>query len=249
MRRSTPLTGVTTSSPRPSRLRVRRERAGRSSRRCGTGSGRGHAQEPPLRVRPRASRRRRLSAATRWCSHRSLRWCPAEPQPPVAAGDQPGDRPFDHGPVLAVDGLELGVLGAGSVRALQRVVRMQGQLAAAGGAGAAGPQRAVAAARAEGRLAGAGDPGGQPVRAGHRGGGLVDGEVVEGEPAVHGRAQRPRLDDRGVPGLRAARPAARRCRRPNRPAPRAGRVRRPAARSDRGVGVLRPGGRGQRARR
>ena len=63
---------------------------------------------------------------------------PDEPQPPVAAGDQPGDRPFDHRPVLAVDGLELGISGAGSVRALQCVVRMQGQLAAAGRAGAAG---------------------------------------------------------------------------------------------------------------
>ena len=68
---------------------------------------------------------------------------PDEPQPPVAAGDQPGDRAFDHGPVLAVDGLELGISGAGSVRALQRVVRMQPQRAAAGRGGAAGPQRAV----------------------------------------------------------------------------------------------------------
>src|SRR5207342_1118237 len=30
---------------------------------------------------------------------------------------------------------------------------------------------------------------------------LVDGEVIEGEPAVHGRAQRLRLDDGGVPGV------------------------------------------------
>ena len=33
-------------------------------------------QVPPLRVSPRASRRRRYSAATRWCSHRSLRRAP-----------------------------------------------------------------------------------------------------------------------------------------------------------------------------
>ena len=86
------------------------------------------------------------------------------------------------------------------------------------------------------------------VRAGHRAGRLVDGELVEGEPAVHGRAQRPRLDDRGVPGLR-----------PGRGQQLAGAVGRIAQHldrvgflgqqldADRGVGVLRPGGRGQRA--
>jgi hypothetical protein len=37
--------------------------------------------------------------------------------------------------------------------------------------------------------------------AGHGAGGLVDGEVVGGEPAVHRRSQWGRFDDRGVSGL------------------------------------------------
>ena len=63
------------------------------------------------------------------------------------------------------------------------------------------PQRAAAAGRAEGRRARSAVmrrvcPPGQvtwPV-------GLVDGEVVDGEPARHGRAQRQRFDHRGVSG-------------------------------------------------
>ena len=46
---------------------------GRSSRRAADlGQAEATAQDPSLRVSPRVSRRRRFSAATRWCSHRSL---------------------------------------------------------------------------------------------------------------------------------------------------------------------------------
>ena len=48
---------------------------------------------------------------------------------------------FGRGPVRAADGLELQILRAFTVRALQRVAPVQGQLAAAGRAGAVGPQR------------------------------------------------------------------------------------------------------------
>src|SRR3954454_7559279 len=52
---------------------------------------------------------------------------PDEPQPPVATRDQPRDRPFDHGPVLAVDGLELRLLRADPMGPLQCIVGMQPQ--------------------------------------------------------------------------------------------------------------------------
>ena len=78
---------------------------------------------------------------------------------------------------------------------------------------------------------------------------VVDGEVVDGEPAGDRRAQRPRLDDRGVPGLGERGRAAHRCRRRNRPAPPPGpvssaeqRQRRPRRR-----GCPAPAGLGQRA--
>ena len=54
--------------------------------------------------------------------------------------------------------------------------------------GAAGAQRAAAAGGAEGGPAAAADRAGHPVRAGRGAGGVVDGEVVDGEPARHGRA-------------------------------------------------------------
>src|SRR5436305_712203 len=38
-------------------------------------------------------------------------------------------------------------------------------------------------------------------RSGRRAGGLVNGEFIGGEPAVHGWLERPGLDNRGVPGL------------------------------------------------
>src|SRR6185312_9603608 len=55
----------------------------------------------------------------------------AEPQPPVPAGDQPGDGAFDHGPMLTVGGLELWVLGAAAVTAQEGVVWVQPQRPAA----------------------------------------------------------------------------------------------------------------------
>src|SRR5262245_1090810 len=63
------------------------------------------------------------------------------------------------------------------------------------------PQRAGAARGAEGDGPACGDGPGDPGRAGDGPGGLIDGEVVQGEPAVDGRRERPGLDHRGVPGL------------------------------------------------
>jgi hypothetical protein len=49
-------------------------------------------------------------------------------------------------------------------------------------------------------VAGGGDGPGDVGRAGDGAGGLIDGEVIQGEPAVDGRLERPGLDDRLVPG-------------------------------------------------
>jgi hypothetical protein len=47
-----------------------------SHRSAGPGQAGASVQVPPLRIRPRVSSRRRFSAATRWCSHRSLSRAP-----------------------------------------------------------------------------------------------------------------------------------------------------------------------------
>ena len=62
-------------------------------------------------------------------------------------------------------------------------------------------ERAVAAQCTEDHAAGFGDRAGVAGRAGHRGGVLVDGEVVDGEPALDRRGQRPGLDHRVVSGV------------------------------------------------
>lgn len=65
-------------------------------------------------------------------------------------------------------------------------------------------QRASATARPERHASPRADRAGEPVQAGHRprsvAVGFDDEEIVEGEPALHGRVQRPRFDDRRVPG-------------------------------------------------
>jgi hypothetical protein len=62
-------------------------------------------------------------------------------------------------------------------------------------------QRAAAAGGSEGDVAAGGDAPGDLVRAGDGAFVLVDGEVVEGEPALDRRLQRLGLDHRGIPGL------------------------------------------------
>src|SRR3954471_2039118 len=105
---------------------------------------------------------------------------------PVSAGE-PGDGAFDHGPVPAVVGLEVRLGSARPMFPLERVVGMKVQVAAAVGGGAAGAYRAAAAGRAEVHVPGARDGPGDFVWAGRGAGGLIDGEVIEGEPAGHDR--------------------------------------------------------------
>jgi hypothetical protein len=94
---------------------------------------------PTTQWRPCTGGRRRISAASRARSAQSRRGFElvlrstarsAEPQLAVAAGDQPGDRAFDHRSVLAVDSLELWIAGALAVRPGDRVEPMQRQRAA-----------------------------------------------------------------------------------------------------------------------
>lgn len=54
----------------------------------------------------------------------------------------------------------------------------------------------------------------ESVRAGHGAGLVIDGEVVQGEPARHRRPQRERLDERNMPGLGPVRPGPRPIRTP-----------------------------------
>src|SRR5689334_24606479 len=62
-------------------------------------------------------------------------------------------------------------------------------------------QRAAAAGGSEGNVAAGGDAPSDLVRAGDGAFVLVDGEVVEGEPALDRGLQRLGLDRRGIPGL------------------------------------------------
>ena len=113
---------------------------------------------------------------------------------------EPRDGAFDHGPVMAVIGLEVRVLGAGAVFAQEFVLGMQLDLPAPGGGGAAGLQRAAAAPRAEGCPALRGARADQPVRARQRTGGRVENEIINGESAGDRDGQGPGLDERLGPG-------------------------------------------------
>ena len=115
---------------------------------------------------------------------------------PVAAGE-PGDGSFDHGSVGPVGGLERLLGGAGPVLALQRVVLVKLDGSSGRRRGAAFGEWAAPTGRPEDRVALRRQGAGDPVRAGQGSGGRVVGEVVDGEPAGHGRAGRPGLDDRG----------------------------------------------------
>ena len=92
--------------------------------------------------------------------------------------------------------------------AQQLLVRVDAHRPAVRGAGATPPQRAVRAQRAEGHRPFRAHRPGVPGRAGDRAGRLIDGEIVEGEPAGHGRTQRLGLDRRLVTGVRWAARAA-----------------------------------------
>jgi hypothetical protein len=107
---------------------------------------------------------------------------PAVAQSAVAAG-QPGDGPFDHGPVLAVFGQPVRVTSGLAGGALPRIVRADVEALTGAAPGASGPQRAMGAGRAEGDVSGAADRAGQPVGASRRAGGVVDGEVINAEPS------------------------------------------------------------------
>ena len=141
----------------------------------------------------------------------------------MSFGDEPGNRPFDHWSVLAVvvDAVTLAPSGSGKSEVF--VVFGDGERLAADVCGASRTQRATNASRSEAGKPAAADGDRGPVRAGDRSSGVVNREVVAMELV---RAEmrvpdgRPRLDHRGVPGLRTR----------NRPEPRARRVLRRAMR-------------------
>ena len=81
--------------------------------------------------------------------------------------------------MLSVGGLELGVGGSGAVGASQRVMLADPNRLAGAVAGAAVPERTVAAGDAEVDLTAVVDRPGNAVRAGSGAGLLVDGEVVD----------------------------------------------------------------------
>ena len=151
-------------------------------------------QAPSRRARPLPVRLRRLSAAVRRLSQAwfSAAAAVAELEPASPPGGDLGDGAFDVGPVWPCS--PRAARAGGPVRAggAQQVVALvQDELAAGLAGGAPGAQRAVPAQGAEGGDPGPAEPHGAAGRAGHRAGLLVDGEVIDGEPAL----------DRGRSGL------------------------------------------------
>src|SRR4051794_7578726 len=102
-------------------------------------------------------------------------------QSSVAAG-QPGDGPFDHGPMLTVFGQPIRVMSGPPGGAQPRVVGTDPKGFAAAAAGASGAQRASGAGRAESGPSAAADRSGQPVGAGRGAVVMVDAEIIDGEP-------------------------------------------------------------------
>ena len=100
----------------------------------------------------------------------------------VASG-QPGDGAFDHRPVLAVLGQPIRVTGGASGGTLARIMGTDPQCLTPAAARATCPQWATRAGRAEDGMPGAGDRSGQSVGAGRGAVVVVDGEIVDGEPA------------------------------------------------------------------
>src|ERR1019366_458199 len=102
-------------------------------------------------------------------------------------GGDLGDGAFDVGPVFHVVLAQPGAGGPVPAGGAQQVVALvQDELAAGLAGGAPLAQRAAAAQRAEGGGPGPAQAGGVPSRAGHRALLFVDGEVVDGEPALDG---------------------------------------------------------------
>src|SRR5215212_2075824 len=99
----------------------------------------------------------------------------------VTAGE-PGDRPFDHRPVLTVFSQPIRITRRPPGGALQRVMGADFEFLTRATAGASGPQRTLRAGYAARGKSGAADRSGQPVGAGRRAAGVVDGEIIDGEP-------------------------------------------------------------------
>ena len=119
----------------------------------------------------------------------------------AAAGDL-GDDAFHVGPVHAVLLPQVGLVGPVAASPAEQVVTLvQADRAAGLGCGAARGERAVAAECAEDHVTGLGDGTGVADRAGHGGGGFVDGEVVHGESTRDRSRDRPGLDHRVVSGV------------------------------------------------
>src|ERR1700757_4184507 len=110
------------------------------------------------------------------------------------AASQPGDGAFDHGSVLAVFGLPVRVAGGVAGGALPGIVGTDPQGFALAVTSAAFPQWAPRACHAEDGISGAGDRSGQSVGAGRGVVVVVDGEVVDGEPACQYPRHRCRFD-------------------------------------------------------
>src|SRR5664279_2438501 len=121
----------------------------------------------------------------------------------AGAAGEPGDAPFHHGSVFLVIGSHLRVaVPAGPVRTQELIVDVHGDRTPGRGGGAAITERASSAGGPEFRGAClGGERRGVPGRAGHRRCLVVDGEVVDAEPAGKVRGTRPRLDHRVVTGL------------------------------------------------
>src|SRR5688572_845733 len=120
---------------------------------------------------------------------------PAVGHSPVASGE-PGDRSFDHRSVLAVGGLEAFVGGSLAVLALKLVVLAEQHGAARCRSRALLPPRAAPTGHAVGGVAVRRGGTGDPCWAGQRVRGGVVGEVVDGEAALDGGLERPRLEQR-----------------------------------------------------
>jgi hypothetical protein len=99
--------------------------------------------------------------------------------------------------------LNSGGAGPGAGGAQQALLRVDGHRPAASGCGAPRPQRAARAGSAEGHRPVLAHLPGDPGGAGDRALVLADGEVIQSEPAGHGRAQRTGLDHGVVVGVMA----------------------------------------------
>ena len=121
---------------------------------------------------------------------------------PASSAGHPRQRAFHHGAVLPIHALKLGVLGADTVFTAEPVVRLNDKFSSGLRFRALRHERAGLARLTETDAAPRTDRTGNPGRTRHGLRGVVDGEVIDGESAGNGPAQRHRLDDRGVNGGR-----------------------------------------------